>query len=144
MAVSIHTTPMSTATSLALLSVRVGLAAVFMYHGAQKLFGAFGGKGLSAMIENMGPVLGTLVTIGEFFGGLAVLLGLFSRFSGASLVVIMIGAIVMVHGKNGFGGDGGYEFNFTLLCMALAIFLAGPGRIALAKFLPAKLKPWLE
>ncbi|MNL87251.1 putative oxidoreductase MhqP [compost metagenome] len=56
----------------------------------------------------------------------------------------MVGAIVMVHGKNGFGGDGGYEFNFVLLMMSLAVFVAGPGKFALAKVLPAKLKPWLE
>jgi putative oxidoreductase len=139
-----QSTPTSMPVSLALLSVRIGLASVFMYHGAQKMFGAFGGKGLAEMINNLGPVLGPLVSIGEFFGGLAVLLGLVSRFSAASIILIMMGAIVMVHGKNGFSGQGGFEFNFTLICMALAILLAGPGRIALAKLLPAKLKPWLE
>ena len=146
MAVQVQNTGTDTSTpvSLALLLTRVGLAAVFMYHGAQKMFGAFGGPGLSVMMEKMGPVLGFLVSFGEFFGGLALLVGLLSRFSGASLAVIMVGAIVMVHGKNGFSGEGGFEFNFVLMLMALAIFIAGPGKIALAKLLPAPLKPWLE
>lgn len=130
--------------SLALLLTRIGLASVFMYHGAQKMFGAFGGPGLGVMMEKMGPVLGFLVSFGEFFGGLAVLVGLLSRFSGGILALIMVGAIVMVHGKNGFSGDGGFEFNFVLLMMGLAVFVAGPGKLALAKVLPAKLKPWLE
>jgi putative oxidoreductase len=134
----------TTSVSLALLLVRVGLSAVFMYHGAQKLFMAFGGRGLGGLTKSVGPVLAPMVGVGEFFGGLAVLLGVFSRFSAASIAVIMIGAIVMVHGKHGFGGEGGYEYNFVLLMMAAAIFLAGPGKFALAKFLPAKLKPWLE
>jgi putative oxidoreductase len=140
-----NSTPLPThSVSLALLLIRFGLAAVFMYHGAQKVFGAFGGPGLATMMTKMGPVLGSLVSIGEFFGGLAILLGLFSRFSAASLVVIMAGAIAMVHGKNGFSGEGGYEFNLMLLLMAAAIFVAGPGRLALASLLPAKLRPWLE
>ena len=142
---TVSSTPVSAPVSLGLLSVRIGLAAVFMYHGAQKMFGAFGGKGLAPMLESFGPVLGFLISFGEFFGGLAVLLGLLSRFSGASLALIMAGAIVMVHGKNGFSmATNGYEFNLVLLLMGLAVLFAGPGRFALAAVLPAKLKPWLE
>jgi putative oxidoreductase len=130
---------------LALLNVRIGLATVFMFHGAQKLFGWFGGHGLGGLIEAYGAVIGTLVGIGEFFGGLGLLVGLLSRFSAASLIVIMGGAIVLVHGKNGFASsDGGIEYNFVLITMALAILVAGPGRIALGLILPARLKPWLE
>jgi putative oxidoreductase len=136
---------MRTDFDLALLSVRIGLAAVFMFHGAQKLFSWFGGHGLEGLIKTFGPVVGTLVGIGEFFGGLGLLVGLLSRFSGASLILIMAGAIYNVHGKKGFSmQDGGYEYNFVLITMALAILLAGPGRIALARFLPASLKPWVE
>ena len=129
---------------VALLSVRIGLASVFMYHGAQKLFGWFGGKGLAGLIEGYGVVVGSLVGIGEFFGGLGLLVGVLTRFSAASLILIMAGAIWFVHGKNGFGGQGGYEFNFVLITMCLAILAAGPGRAALAAVLPARLRPWLE
>lgn len=137
--------PLSTPVSLALLSCRIGTGVVFMFHGAQKLFSAFGGQGLEGLIKAYGPVLGSLIGIGEFFGGLAVLLGLFSRFSAASIVLIMLGAIALVHGKFGFSmADNGFEFNFALICLALPVLLAGPGRFALASLLPAKLKPWLE
>src|SRR6266702_844025 len=90
---------------VALLVVRVVVGIIFVAHGSQKLFGAFGGPGLSAMVQpppdGMGP-LGYPVTIGEFFGGLGLIVGFLSRFSAASLIVIMLGAIAMVHGKNGF------------------------------------------
>src|ERR671919_914762 len=89
------------AVDVALLVVRVVVGVIFAAHGAQKLFGAFGGPGLSKMIEMMGP-LGFFVTIGEFFGGLGLIFGFLSRFSAASLIVIMIGAIVTVHGRHGF------------------------------------------
>ncbi|MGC5209674.1 DoxX family protein, partial [Escherichia coli] len=74
---------------------------IFVAHGSQKLLGAFDGPGLAATVEKMGP-MGHPVTIGEFFGGLGLIAGFLCRFSSASLIVIMIGAIGMVHGKNGF------------------------------------------
>src|SRR5260370_32806202 len=93
------------AVDVALLVVRVVVGIIFAAHGAQKLFGAFGGLGLTAMVQpppnGMGP-LGYPVTIGEFFGGLGLVVGFLSRFSAASLIVIMLGAIAMVHGQNGF------------------------------------------
>src|SRR6201989_976696 len=84
------------AVDVALLVGRIIVGAVFMAHGAQKLFGAFGGPGLSAFVGMMGP-LGYLVAIGEFFGGLGLVVGFLSRFSAASIIVIMLGAIGMVH-----------------------------------------------
>src|SRR5438093_10567725 len=86
------------AVDLALLVVRVIVGTIFVAHGAQKLFGAFDGPGLATMIEMMGP-LGFFVTIGEFFGGLGLIAGFLCRFSAASLIVIMLVAIVMVHGQ---------------------------------------------
>src|SRR5688572_17546317 len=89
------------AVDIALLLVRVIVGVIFAAHGAQKLFGAFGGPGLGELIKMMGPI-GVPVAIGEFFGGLGLVFGFLTRFSAASLIVIMIGAIVLVHGKNGF------------------------------------------
>jgi putative oxidoreductase len=127
---------------LALLIARVIVGIVFMAHGAQKLFGAFGGPGLSGVVQMMGP-LGYLVTIGEFFGGLGLIVGFLSRFSALSLIVIMLGAIGMVHGKVGFfmnwmGNQGGEGFEYHLLAIAilLVILIAGPGRFAVARALP--------
>jgi putative oxidoreductase len=130
------------AVDVALLVGRIIVGAVFMAHGAQKLFGAFGGAGLSAFVGMMGP-LGYLVAIGEFFGGLGLVVGFLSRFSAASIIVIMLGAIGMVHGKVGFfmnwmGNQGGEGFEYHLLAIAIlvVILIAGPGRYALARSLP--------
>ena len=126
----------------ALLVARVAVGVIFMAHGAQKLFGAFGGPGLSAVVQMMGP-LGYLVTVGEFFGGLGLALGVLSRFSAASIVVIMLGAIGMVHGQFGFfmnwagqqAGEG-FEYHLLAIGLLLPIVIAGPGRFALSRFVP--------
>jgi putative oxidoreductase len=130
------------AIDVALLLARVIVGVVFMAHGAQKLFGAFGGPGLSAVVGMMGP-LGYLVSIGEFFGGLGLVVGFLSRFSAASIIVIMLGAIAMVHGKVGFfmnwmGNQGGEGFEYHLLAIGilLVILIAGPGRYAIGRYLP--------
>lgn len=99
------------AVDAALLVVRVAAGVIMAAHGAEKLFGAFEGPGLAATVEKMGP-LGYPVTIGEFFGGLGLIVGFLSRFSAAANLVIMIGAIATVHGKNGFFlSAGGFEYN---------------------------------
>lgn len=121
---------------VSLLVMRVIVGIIFMAHGAQKLFGAFGGGGLEATVEAMGP-MGYLVTIGEFFGGLGLVIGLLCRFSAASLIVIMIGAIAMVHGPNGFFlSNGGFEYNLALIGLLVPILLVGPGRFAIGRYLP--------
>jgi putative oxidoreductase len=126
----------------ALLIARIIVGAVFMAHGSQKLFGAFGGPGLSAVVQMMGS-LGYLVTVGEFFGGLGIIVGFLSRFSAASIILIMLGAIAMVHGKVGFfmnwtGKQAGEGFEYHLLAIAVlaTILIAGPGRFAIGRLLP--------
>jgi putative oxidoreductase len=130
------------AVDWALLVSRVFVGAIFMAHGAQKLFGAFGGPGLSAVVQMMGP-LGYLVSIGEFFGGLGLMFGFLSRFSAASISLIMLGAIATVHAKFGFfmnwaGNQAGEGFEYHLLAIGvlLTIVIAGPGRFAMGRYLP--------
>src|SRR6266446_806669 len=136
------------AVDIALLVVRVVAGVIFAAHGAQKLFGAFGGPGLAAMVQpppdGMG-LLGYPVTIGEFFGGLGLILGFLCRFSAASLIVIMLGAIGLVHGQHGFFlGHGpsdtlatsGFEYNLALIGLLAPILIAGPGRLAIGRRLP--------
>ncbi|MDZ4802489.1 MAG: DoxX family protein [Bryobacteraceae bacterium] len=120
----------------ALLWIRVVSGIIFAAHGAQKLFGWFGGPGLDAMVGMLGP-LGYLVSIGEFFGGLGLILGFLSRFSAASLIVVMLGAIVMVHGANGFflGEKPGFEYNFALIGLLVPTLICGPGHLALVRAL---------
>ena len=121
----------------ALLSVRLAAGIIFVAHGAQKMFGAFGGPGLGPIVQMMGPI-GYLVSIGEFFGGLGLILGFLSRFSAASLTLIMLGAITLVHWQHGFflGERPGFEFNLALIGLLVPVLLAGPGRIAVSRLLP--------
>lgn len=137
-----NTTQDRPAVNVGLLVIRIVLGIIFLAHGAQKMFGAFGGPGLEGTVQFLGPI-GYLVAIGEFFGGLGILLGFLSRFSAASLVVIMIGAIQKVHLSGGFFLPKGYEFNFALIGMSLAILLMGSGSYAFSSLLPAKLQKYL-
>jgi putative oxidoreductase len=121
----------------ALLCVRIAAGVVFAAHGSQKLFGAFGGPGLAATVGMMGPIA-YLVSIGEFFGGLGLVAGFLSRFSAASLTVIMLGAIALVHGQHGFfmSPKPGFEYNFALIGLLAPVLLVGPGRLAVGRLLP--------
>ena len=121
---------------LALLVCRIALGVIFIAHGGQKLLGLWGGGGLAETVQHMGTPLGQLVSIGEFFGGLGILLGVLSRFSAFWLIVIMLGAIVQVHGKNGFFlQNKGFEYNVALMGLAAVILIAGPGSWALINML---------
>ena len=128
---------------LSLLVIRLVVGTIFAIHGAQKVFGVLDGPGLTAFVEGMEKggtqkVVAYLVAIGECFGGLGLVIGFLSRFSALSLIVIMGGAIQMVHGKHGFFlKDGGFEYNLALIGLLVPIFLAGPGSISIGRlFLP--------
>ncbi len=125
------------AVDVSLFFVRVVVGVIFAAHGAQKLFGVWGGGGLSQTVEMMGSPLGYLVTIGEFFGGIGLIVGFLTRFSAASLIVIMIGAIATVHGKHGFFlHNQGFEYNLALIGLLLPTLIAGPGRYSIGRLLP--------
>ena len=130
------------AVDISLLLVRIIVGVIFAAHGSQKLFGAFGGMGLSMTVEKMGGgALPYLVTIGEFFGGLGLIFGFLARFSAASLIVIMVGAIVTVHGKNGFFLSysdpklNGIEFALSLIGCLIPILICGPGMFSIGRLL---------
>jgi putative oxidoreductase len=130
-----RTPPCCSGMDVSLLILRIAAGVIFAAHGSQKLFGAFGGPGLAGIVSMMGPI-GYLVAIGEFFGGLGLIFGFLSRFSAASLIVIMIGAIATVHGKNGFFlSNQGFEYNLALIGLLLPILIVGPGRFAVTKAL---------
>jgi putative oxidoreductase len=114
--------------------------AIFAAHGSQKLFGTFHGPGLSAWIGMMG-VIGYPVAIGEFFGGIGLFFGFLTRFSAASIILIMLGAISMVHFKNGFFLEkGGFEYPLALIGLLLPILIAGPGKYTVGVKLPGALR----
>jgi putative oxidoreductase len=124
------------AVDFSLFILRVIVGVIFMAHGAQKLFGAFGGAGLEATVKDMGT-LGYFVAVGEFFGGLGLIVGFLTRFSAAALIVIMIGAIATVHGQFGFFAQNkGFEYNLALIGLLAPILIAGPGQFSIGRFLP--------
>jgi len=121
--------------NFALLFIRLVVGVIFMAHGAQKMWGWFGGAGLDATVAQMGPI-GYLVAIGEFFGGLGLIVGFLSRFSAGAIIVIMLGAIAMVHGQNGFFlADQGFEYNLALIGLLTPILLVGPGAYTVYRYL---------
>jgi putative oxidoreductase len=126
---------LNTEATLAPLALRVPAGIIFAAHGAQKLFGAFGGYGLEGtgqFFETIGLTPGYLMALlaggAEFFGGLALILGLLVRPSAAVLAFTMLIAIVTVHWDKGlFIANNGYEFGLALLAISVALVFSGAG-----------------
>ena len=121
------------------LALRIPVGVIFAAHGAQKLFGWFGGYGLEGTgqwMESIGLAPGTLMALlagsAEFFGGLALVAGLLVRPAAAALDFAMLVAILSVHiGKGLFVSNNGYEYGLALLAVSLSLVLTGAGRASL-------------
>jgi putative oxidoreductase len=86
------------------------------------------------------PIVGYLVGLAQFGGGLAMLTGILIRFGALCIIIVMLGAIFMVHLKHGFDvSKGGVEFALTQLLIACALLLAGAGKYSLGAWLPGSL-----
>ena len=122
-----------------LLVLRVVLGVIFTAHGAQKLFGAFGGPGLEGTAGFHGQLgikppylMAVLAGLAEFVGGILVAVGFLTPIASVALVVVMAVAILTVHLKNGFfAQSGGYELNLALAAMALTLLFAGAGTLSI-------------
>ena len=125
-----------------LLVVRVVLGSILAAHGAQKLFGWFGGHGLagtSGWLDSMGfkPARphATVVGLAEFGGGVSLVLGLISPLGAAAVAGVMLVAVATVHWSNGFfNASGGYEFNLLIIATAIALAITGPGEVSVDRF----------
>lgn len=130
---------MSTDDSIGPLILRVVVGIVFMAHGAQKLFGGFGGSGLegtAGFFASVGLVPGYLMALlagsAEFFGGFALVVGLLVRPAAVALAFAMLVAIFAVHwGKGFFSSKGGWEYALTLCAASLSLLFSGAGRASL-------------
>jgi putative oxidoreductase len=129
--------PQRVNAALALLRVVVG--AIFIAHGTQKLF-TVGLAGVAGMFGQMGiplpGITGPAIAFLEFFGGIALVLGLFTQPIALLLAVDMLGAIALV--QIGKGLVGGYELELLLMTSALALALAGAGEYSLDRVLAAR------
>ena len=116
---------------IGLTILRVGTGSIFAAHGAQKLF-VYGFAGVTSAFTQMGiPMPGTagpLTGLVEFFGGLALIVGLLTRLAGFGLAVTMLGAIAFVHLSAGFFAPGGVEYPLALLAVTIGLAFTGAGR----------------
>ncbi|HEY8568746.1 DoxX family protein [Microbulbifer sp.] len=123
---------------LGALALRVPVGAILAAHGAQKLFGWFGGYGLEGTGQWMasiglepGYLMALLAGSAEFFGGLALVLGLLTRPAAAVSAVTMLVAIFSAHISNGFFlSNNGFEYALALFGATLALAIQGGGAYA--------------
>jgi putative oxidoreductase len=120
------------------LALRIPIGIIFVAHGAQKLFGAFGGYGLEGTGQFMaslgltpGYLMALLAGSAEFFGGLALLFGVLVRPAAAALAVAMLVAIFSVHIDKGlFMDKNGYEYALALFAASVSLLISGAGRLS--------------
>jgi putative oxidoreductase len=128
--------------SYGLLFLRVVIGLIFFGHGAQKLFGSWGGPGLAGTRGWLGSIgfrmpgpMAILVALAESSGVLFAL-GLLTPFAGLAMCAAMVVAIGSVHWRNGFwNGAQGFEFNLSLLAVPIAVAATGPGRFSLDRLI---------
>jgi len=132
----------------AALALRVPVGVILMGHGAQKLFGWFGGYGLEGTGQWMasiglepGYLMALLAGSAEFFGGLALLLGLLTRPAAVATAFTMVVAIFSAHISNGlFLANNGYEYALSLLAVTVALAIQGAGQVSVDSILLRQLE----
>jgi putative oxidoreductase len=125
--------------SSGLLLLRIAVGSIMAAHGAQKLFGWWGGPGMSGtagMCSSLAyrapfPMACGLV-VAEFGGGLSLATGFLTPLGALAVTVVMLNAIYVIHWPKGFfNGNGGYEFNLLIAASAVALAAIGPGRFSI-------------
>lgn len=127
------------AVSYGLLLIRLVVGLTLTGHGAQKLFGWFGGHGLKAtgagfasMGMRPGLLMALLAGLAEFIGGVLLAAGLWVPIAAGLIAVTMLVAIFLVHAKNGYWvTQNGFEYNLTIIAVAVGIAFTGPGAYAI-------------
>lgn len=124
------------------LPIRLGLGAVMIAHGAQKVLGSFGGSGFNAFISGntpfgfMKPTWFWLAAaaLSELVGGLLLVFGFLTRVGAFFIAATMLTAVVGVHWTGGFfASNRGYEYPLTLLAMSIALMISGGGQASVDK-----------
>lgn len=125
--------------SSGLLLLRIAVGSIMAAHGAQKLFGWWGGPGISgtagmcSSLAYRAPLLMACgLGVAEFGGGLALATGFLTPLGALAVTVVMLNAIYVIHWPKGFfNGNGGYEFNLLIAASAVALAAIGPGRFSI-------------
>lgn len=138
--------------SLAPLMIRIALGIAIFPHGAQKLFGWFGGSGFGGTLDTFQQYFGVpafltvLVIFAELFGSIGLVVGFLTRVAAAGIGAVMIGAVALAHWQNGFfmnwSGDTsgeGFEYHILAIGMAIALILAGGGAASVDRKIAPKL-----
>jgi putative oxidoreductase len=133
----------ATAPTWITVPLRLTLGIIMIAHGAQKVFGYWGGKGFSAFIQNDPPfafmrpgwLWMSAAALAELVGGLFVLLGLLTRLGALSIAAVMLVAMIGVHWGAFFMSNRGVEYTVALLGMALALVIAGGGQASIDRML---------
>ncbi len=128
---------------LALLIFRIASGIAFLYHGSGILFGAFGGPGpiKFAAFMHVPAIIGYLVGLAQFGGAIAMLTGALMRFGAVCILIVMLGAIFLVHLPHGYSvSNGGVEYALTQFLLALGLLFIGPGAYSLSSSLPVSLR----
>ncbi len=134
--------------------VRVMLGVVIFAHGAQKMFGWFGGSGFDATMTRFTDIYGIPVVfafiaiMAEFLGGMGLIVGFLTRIASFGVSTSMLFAIIIVTGSEGFfinwagrmpAGDEGYEFQLLAIAMGVSVLVKGAGAFSIDRILYSRL-----
>jgi putative oxidoreductase len=133
----------ATSSTWATVPLRLALALIFFGHGAQKVLGSFGGKGLSAWASGQTPfsfmrpawLWLAAAAISELLGSILVFIGLFTRLGAFLITCVMLTAIAGVHWPHFFARDNGMEFPLALCAISLALVIVGGGQLSVDRAL---------
>ena len=126
------------ALDMALLVLRMVVGVIMAAHGAQKVFGVFGGSGMegfSGVVGNLGfappLVWAWIAALSELVFGIFLVLGILPRVSAAGIASVVLVAILKIHGPNGFFmAKGGYEYPLLILASCVSLMLTGAGKLS--------------